>query len=203
MEIKLIFNDLLKQINVLFKKYGFKKQGNTFYKRLNGNWALVSFQRSIKSTSSEIFFTINLGVYSHTIADFFDAEMAEKKPTIADCHWQVRVGDFVGNGQDIWWKVNESTNLTILTQEIESLLIKYALPSIEQLISDEQLENLWCSKLPDQLDFRPKLNLAILLKKSGKIDELKLILKQLEKETEGKATESFFKAVRTDLLEIN
>ena len=91
-------------------------------------------------------------------------EKAKKQPTIADCHWRTRIGDFIGSGQDVWWILNESANLMLLTQEIETLLAAYALPFINQLISNEQLESLWRAKLANQLDFRAKINLAILLK---------------------------------------
>lgn len=201
MDITFILKDLIKNIAILLKEYGYTKIGNTFYKQQSGNWAVLSFQKSTANTKDEIRFTMNVGICSHTIRDFFDSEKSKNKPALDECQWQKRIGDFIANGDDLWWSFNASTDVNFLFQEIKQALINEVLPSIDAHLSDMQLLALWTSgKNAGVTDVQRLIFLAILYKKLGKNDQLVLTLQELEQKAEGKPAASSVKVIKRHLL---
>ena len=201
MDITVMLKDLIKNIAVLLKEYGYTKIGNTFYKQQYGNWAVLSFQKSRANTKDEMRFTMNIGTCSHTIRDFFDSEKSENKPALDECQWQRRIGDFIASGDDLWWSLNASTDVNLLFQEIKQALMNEVLPSIDAHLSDSQLLALWTSgKKSGLTDIQRLIFLAILYKKLGKNDQLALTLQELEQKTQDKPDASSIKVIKQHLL---
>ncbi|MES2217341.1 MAG: DUF4304 domain-containing protein [Pseudomonadota bacterium] len=78
------YKKLLNVIKLVLKNVGYSCKGNLFYTQQKNNWGLIAFQKSLKSTSSEIIFTVNLGVNSATIIHFLQPENNFSKPTFKD-----------------------------------------------------------------------------------------------------------------------
>ncbi|MBX9703201.1 MAG: DUF4304 domain-containing protein, partial [Silvanigrellaceae bacterium] len=182
-----IFNQLINNLKPLFKSHFYLKKGNTFYVTKDNNYGLVAFQKSQKSTRFEIIFTINIGIYSQVIANFFNPACAKSKPTIADCHWIQRIDNILELPYDKWWLIDENSSISELTHEFYNYLEQIFM-EVDKYIKDRDLESLWLSKKsPGITEFNRLRNLSVLLKHSGDIALLKNILNELNKLVEGTA----------------
>lgn len=81
---------------------------------------------------------------------------------------------------DVWWNIDERTNMSDLANELITIFIKEIFPFYHQILSDEGLLNYWKQKKRNGLKIRSEL-IAILLKKLNKIDEMNFLLSQMEK----------------------
>lgn len=184
-----LYKELIKEISSLLKEKGFSRKGNCLYLRKGDNWGLLDFQKSRKSTADEIIFTINLGVCSGRLLEFFSPDLLEKKPSIEACHWRERVGFLLPERQDKWWLVRTTEPLDPLVDELKGCLVRVAIPAIEQHLSDEQLCSEWSSgKSPGLTDIQRLVNFSVLLKVAGADSALREILKELEDKSVGKPT---------------
>lgn len=184
-----IYRDMLNRISLVLKERGYSRKGNIFYVRQNGNWGLIDFQKSRKSSVSETIFTINLGVCSHILAEFFKPEEVGRNPPIDACHWRQRIGMLLPNRDDKWWSITSQTSVEEFIQEIQTCLLDYGVAEIEKYIANEQLVSLWLSdQSPGLTDVQRLMNLSVLLKASGAINQCETVLHQLEKITVGKPT---------------
>ncbi|MDP2174127.1 DUF4304 domain-containing protein [Methylicorpusculum sp.] len=195
-----VYKRLLNLIDPVLKEYGYSRKGNTYYIELNGNWGLINFQKSQKSNSSCVIFTINIGVSLKDLVKFFTPEKAIEKPTIEDCHWRQRIGLLFENRQDKWWSVTEQTLVDELARELNEHLRNTVIPEIERHISNEKLLKLWQSGQSIGLTETQRLiNLSVLLKLSGSNDQLELIIQNLKNISDGKPTAHMVKQHLNDL----
>lgn len=195
-----IFKELIKNVALLLKEHKYKRYGgNVFYTAQQCNWGFIGFQKSQSSTRHEIRFTINLGICSKVLMNFYDPE---KTPSIYECHWNYRIGHLIpAYRNDKWWFINEQTIAEQLIQEIKDNLVNIAIPEIEHNISDEQLQSIWLSgKCTGISDAHRLMNLSVLLKKSGMNSQLKLVLKELQHYVEKQSSASFM--VKQHLLQL-
>ena len=123
------------------KPHGFVRQGKVLRAIDSGNASIVEFQRSDRSSGQEIIFTVNVGV---VCGDLLDAERTTiKKSTIEDAHLRSRLGGFLEPAQDTWWKIDASTDDKSLTTELSQLLVRRAVPYLEQYKHTRALIALW------------------------------------------------------------
>jgi hypothetical protein len=102
------YKHLFNAIGSFLKTHGFTKKGDTFYFLSEGNWGLVSFQKSKGSSKGAVKFTINLGVQSTTLTQVLGSNNSDK-PSIEDCHWKKRIGFLLPQKQDYWWVIEENS----------------------------------------------------------------------------------------------
>lgn len=189
-----LYKELIKEISSLLKEKGFSRKGNCFYLQQGNNWGLLDFQKSRKSTADEVSFTINLGVCSGRLLEFFSPDSLEQKPSIEACQWRERVGFLLPERQDKWWLVRDIEPLASLVDELKGCLVRVAIPAIEQHLSDELLCGEWSSgKSPGLTDIQRLMNLSVLLKVSGADSALRDVMKELEVKSAGKPTASMVK----------
>ena len=188
MRVSELYKELIKEISSLLKEKHFSRKGNCFYLRQGNNWGLIDFQKSRKSSSDEVIFTINVGICSGALLEFFSPELLEKKPSIEVCQWRERLGFLLPDRQDRWWTVREGP-IDSLMAELTSYLLKIAIPEIKAHLDDKQLCNEWLSgKSPGLTDIQRLMNLSVLLKTTGSENSLGVILKELEDKSAGKPT---------------
>lgn len=184
-----LYKELIKEISSFLKSKGYSRKANCFYLRQGKNWGLLDFQKSRKSTVDEVLFTINLGVSSSRLQEFFAPDLLEQKPSIEDCQWRERVGSLLPEHQDKWWLVQGNETFDSLVNEIKSCLVEIAIPELEQHLSDEKLGSVWSSgNSPGLSDIQRLVNLSVLLKMAGADSFLREILKELEDKSAGKST---------------
>ena len=195
------FKDLIKLLKPSLKQLGFSNRGPFFYLHKEHYWGIIGLQKSDESTATQIIYTINIGVCSQTITDFNESLKSDIKPDFDLCQWKIRIGDLIAQGEDIWWKIDERTNLDKVYQEVGNLLINTVLPEMQKYMSDERLMNLWLAKnSPGLTDVQRQINLCILLKKFAKMDQLKEVLARLEHQTEGSSSSSLVSYVKKSLF---
>src|SRR5262249_52151371 len=149
------------------------------------NYALINFQRSVKSNSSTVVFTLNVGVSSGRLLRFSGRQVGFK-PAIEDCHWRLRVGDLLQEAGDKWWTVDLNTPLQPLADLITEVLVNKAVPEIEKHVSDGSLRDLWLSGAsPGLNEFERLKNLSVLLKALGPPDRLEAVLEEMSRLTKG------------------
>lgn len=179
MEATLIFSTLMKEcVKPFLNDKGYSGRGNTYLINMNRNWLVVNFQKSGKSSSKEVLFTINLGVASVILFTFFSN--AIKRPKIEDCHWRQRIGFLLPQHSDVWWTIDSKTKHDKLCNEIIGCLNTYALPAIESFSDDYKLRDLWLSgEAPGLTEIQRLMNLYVLVKKIGPRDILNEIAEEM------------------------
>ena len=184
-----LYKELIKEISSLLKGKGFSRNGNCFYLRLGNNWGLLDFQKSRKSTVDETIFTVNLGICSGRLMEFFSPDLLEQKPSIEICHWRERISLLLPERQDKWWKILSAEPVGFMVEELKDYIVQVAIPAIEQHLSDEQLCSEWLSgKSPGLTDIQRLINLSVLLKAAGADSVLRETLKELWEKSAGKPT---------------
>lgn len=135
------FEAVISGIASHLKSYGFERQGKVLRAINNGNAAIVGFQRSDRSSGHQIIFTVNTGI---VCGDLLDTERTTiEKSTIEDAHLRSRLGSFLDPAQDTWWEIDASTDSESLVEEISQLLLRRAVPYLEQYGHTRALMTLW------------------------------------------------------------
>lgn len=179
------FKQLLREVASELRRHGFTRNGQRFYLQDDGNWGLISFQKSTRSTPLKLMFTVNLGVASARLLRFFPParfRVAEgkAKPLDPECHWRQRLGYVLPEKQDEWWSMTSGTDLDQLAGEIQGYLINLAVPQIQKHISDQALLELWLSGESPGLTQLQRLEyLSVLLKGLGPRRLLEQTLEEL------------------------
>lgn len=137
------FKRILEATYDRLRPLGYVKRGNTFRHIAEGNCGLVDFQRSVKSGSDILVFTINLGVVVDRLLDSRAPEI--NKAAITDAHLRQRIGKFVPDCPDKWWEVTPSADSLSLINELLPVLLNYGVPFVESHLSTEALVALWKS----------------------------------------------------------
>jgi hypothetical protein len=183
------FREAIENIAFTLKECGSSRKDNTFYIRQFENWGLINFQKSRNSSASNVIFTINLGTCSKLLIEFFTPEKINEKPSIEDCHWRQRIGMLLPEHSDKWWSITNQTSIAQFIKEIQDCLHNKGIPEIKRYMANEQLQSLWLSgQSPGLTDIQRLMNLSVLLKASGAIDQLEMVSHQLEKLSKGKPT---------------
>jgi len=188
------YKELINLVDSFLGKKGFLRNGSCFYIKNNKNWGLIDFQKSKNNTDDEIKFTINIGIYSSALFEFFSPDSPEKKPSIEDCHWRMRLGFLLPNNKDLWWIIRKGQSLDSLASELMTYIENLAIPMMMEHISDEKLLNEWLSgKSPGLTDIQRLINLSSLLKIAKMENALHKIIKELESNSIGKPIEFMVK----------
>lgn len=179
------FNRLLNSLGDFLKKRGFKKRGKlTWQLVLNDNLALISLQSNV-SESGFVRLTVNLGVVSKKLVqvlkgiDFFH----KGEPGLSEQAVQTRLGMLMPEKSDLWWEVTED-NVNSVTEVIESALIGYGLPYLEDKSKDGNLLEHWLwvfKNYPDVPNYQVMRFIAVLLYSQGRSNELREVVSVIKK----------------------
>jgi hypothetical protein len=132
---------LVAQIATHLKPQGFLHHGKVLRSIDNGNAAIVEFQRSDRSSSQKIIFTVNLGV---VCGDLLDPERAKiEKSTIEDAQLRMRLGGLLEPPLDAWWEIDAQTDDRALATELSQLIVRRAIPYLDQYKYTPALISLW------------------------------------------------------------
>ncbi len=179
------FKELINNLNPFFKYHNYLKKGNSFYCLKEGNCGLVAFQKSRMSNVSKVIFTINMGIYSRVLVGFFTFNQIKLPPSIEDCHWTRRIKEELSPYHEKWWSIGDHTSIMELTQDVQDYL-KKSITEVDEHISDQKLQLLWLSgQSPGITNLHRLMNLSVLLKYSGDTVQLKSVIHELKKISEG------------------
>ena len=182
---------MLSIIGETLKAEGYSRRGKYFYLRRGRNWGVFQFQSSVKSSSEEVIFTINLGVFSGGLDEFFST-LKSGRPSIESCHWNERIGFLLPDPHDKWWVLTDDDSVrSLVTEEVTRTVISAGLPAIETHISDERLCEVWLTgKAPGLTTTERLVYLSVFLKAKNDVDDLRKVVQELRTVSQGKATES-------------
>jgi len=185
-----LFGALLKDhIEPLMKDVGFLRRGQCFFREGPESWAIINFQRSSKSDSVRILFTVDLGVASKRVCEFFGIQVGEKK-NIDTCQWRQRLGMLTPGGVDHWWSIDTETDIASLGSDLKCIIRDRGIPVIESLSEDAALMGLWMSGVSPGLTRAQRLmNLTALLDSLGPQSELRSVAQELRDFVRGRAVE--------------
>lgn len=182
------YTALIKNIGEYLKGFGFKKKGYTFHFKIDENWVLINFQKSRKSSSERVEFTVNVGIASGVLLEFF-TDNCSTFPTIENVHLRYRLSHFIDGTDDRWWEVDQSTDLSLLANEQINVINASCIDDIKKLALDQSLIDLWQSgKSPGLTEVQRLLHLTALLFKKGKSEQYSLIKNELLEKVKGKST---------------
>ncbi|UIR57851.1 DUF4304 domain-containing protein [Sphingobacterium sp. SRCM116780] len=135
-----ILKEITKSITPFIKEKGYSKKGNSFHLKSNNNFGIINFQKSQDGNKDEAKFTINFGVYSDLLGKVVDFDYDNSKvPDVWSSQWQARIGHFMPDGHDFWWKVQAEDNLYEITSNIIDNIQNIILPEIDKRLTDEGL----------------------------------------------------------------
>ena len=180
------FSKLIKEcLKPLLNESDFKGRNNTFISKKDDVWSLINFQKSRKSSATEIIFTVNVGIASSALFDFYAKVV--KQPTIEDCHYRQRIGFLLPQHSDKWWTINSDTNMETLCEDLKKCLSEYVFIEIEKYSSNSALRDLWLSdKCPGLTDTQRLMNLSVLLKNIGPTDLFNEVVEKMRLATKNK-----------------
>jgi hypothetical protein len=197
MKVEDLYKEMIR--GVIFpplKKLGYTKVKTSFYFRFEGNLGIINFQKSQKSDSSQIVFTVNMGIASKRILNFLSFPEEKQRPLIWDTQLRVRLGHLLWEGHDVWWTINQETTIDTLGPLFLDYVVNYCVPFIQDYITDEALRDLWMTgKSPSLTEFERLLYLSVLLKQTGPIEILETTLNELRQLTFNKPS-----AIRAEIF---
>ena len=91
----------------MLKRHGFRKSVHTWQTRLKGIvplWGVVNLEKHRDNSLHDIRFTINLGVRCSR-----EAWALRWWPGISHCNERIRIGELVGHGPELWWRIVPAT----------------------------------------------------------------------------------------------
>lgn len=188
MNARHLFNQFMKEtIAPIFSENKFFWKGLYFYCKKKGNFGLIHFQKSVKSTSDSVIFTVNVGAVSERVLKFYSKNLGDVEPRIEDCHWRERLG-FLLDAKDRWWKLEDEESLKKIQSEFPQY-INIMIQKLNTTIADEALRDMWLSgRSPGLTDIQRLMNLSVLLNDLGPKESLGPVLKELRELSNGKAT---------------
>lgn len=193
-----VFKQFMEFMKPFMKSHGFTKKNNNFYKRHpQGNIGIINFQKGPNLLGA---FYINVSVYSRVLAEAFLVKIGNNKvkkyPSECDGHWRRRIESLVPEESPYHpkrssyfskigdrWEYDENTNVESFFQKISHLIAEFAIPAIDQRITDEQLKSLWFAIFLEEEDPGSVMlrYLATLLYVSGEEEKLNAVLNRLGK----------------------
>lgn len=189
MKVSDLYKKLLAIVSSELGKHDYSRKGARFYLSKNSNWGVIEFQKSNKSDADRIVFTVNIGVCSKALLDFF-SESGATAPSIEDCQFRQRLGFLLSSKDDRWWSLTAETDVEFIGLEISTAIVNFAVPEILENICDAALVKRWLSDdSPGLTDIQRLMNLSVLLKLSGDNARLSEVIQELAEKSAGKSVE--------------
>lgn len=167
------FDQILKNIiNPFFNENGFKKNGNTFNKKINDLVQVASIQKSKWNSQTNISFTINVG-FLITEIYLEDLNHIPKFIREYDCHINFRLGNFI-YGNDYWYEINTNTK----REKLEIQIYNDLHDSLKTIfLSIINMENLKEFILSNQIIRTTTINKIKIFLKTNEFEKAKELLK--------------------------
>ncbi len=131
-DFKIEFETLVKEVVApIFQGLDFKKNGNNFYREINGIGQAFNFQQSQWNSKDDKTFVFNLGLIDkETYSEIYKKELP-KFPKEYDCEIRLRLGHLMNKG-DKWYDLNQRTDFSKLKEQINKDLKTFAVPFYEK-----------------------------------------------------------------------
>ena len=143
---------VLTHMQEVLKPERFRKKQSLFWLEHDDVVLFVQLQSSRMSTKDYLRATVNLGIFSKTVAE---AVGNTHEPNIYEAHWDQRIGQLFPAPHDKWWHIHKDKDAELAGREIAAFMKIKALPVMEGLASTDSLKALWeTGRSPGQTDFQ-------------------------------------------------
>lgn len=142
-ELEEKFTAIVGSVAAGLRPLGFRKLGQRFRRDTDGNVSLVEFQRSAASDQHMIKFTLNVGVVSGRLLNALNPDSILQKVGSSEAHLRQRIGFFLHPPTDHWWALTSGTDTRVIAAEITSLVVRAAVPYLNEHGTDQSLLALW------------------------------------------------------------
>lgn len=212
-----IFKQFMEFMKPFMKSHGFSKKNNNFFKRHpQGNIGTINFQKDRWGSEFTINVSTYSYALAEFFLSYNGEREVKKYPSGWDGHWCTHIGNLIPSSERVnlanskslrdidkrlhgylWWRCSYfMPNFTVynvdakeLFDEISPLIAKFAIPAIDQYLTDEQLKNFWLSR-----EDIGNTRLATLLMLSGEKEKLKIVLNKLLKDVQDPSGSKWLKA---------
>ena len=166
-----LYSQLLASIGKRLNPLGFRKHGGKFLRKVSFGSLVISFQKSLKSTKDDIYFTADISILHTGLAKRL-ADLGFS--TMVSSHYRQRVGLLLSPPRDQWWRISGSVKPCVLESDVWNVLENHAVPDLLQFKSEDALRDLWQSgRSPGLTEGQRIICLAALLKEMGRELELR------------------------------
>lgn len=114
---------------------GFRRRGRSLILTKGRRKGILEFQKSTKSTSYQIVFTINILVMYKELSDHFQAQ--------GGAHFSERIGAYLPGRPDKWWLIDDDVDVEVLCDELNGLIEAVVLPRVLSVMDNDGLIDLW------------------------------------------------------------
>ncbi len=123
----------------ILSRLGFRRAAPHFWRVVNGLSQCVNFQASAWGSREAGRFTINLGISSPALFEGFTGRRFPKEPAAALWPVNTRIGFVMPERRDLWWDVDETTDVTRVGDQVATALSDYAVPWLQKLATRRDL----------------------------------------------------------------
>lgn len=134
---------ILQEMCSVLKPAGFTKRAKTFVRSPSDVIQFVNLQSSVSSTRNFVKVTVNLSVFSCLLADLLSEDEITARPGVCVSHWLQRIGYFMSERNDYWWRINTDEEAAAAGKQIAQVLAEHGLPMLDKLSSTAELKALW------------------------------------------------------------
>jgi hypothetical protein len=177
-----VFQSALVSVRAFMKGKGFRAKGMLFYRRVDdGNWQLLSLQRSQSSTTATTSVAINYGVYSARVGRKLQEDEAAALD-IWKAHWRRRVR---AEDREKWFEIVASDAAEAVAATLIATL-EETLSELGRYERDEALRDEWLSgSSPGLTAMQRLLYLSILVSEIGPAERLPQVVADLRSSVSG------------------
>jgi hypothetical protein len=118
--------------------HGFGGRSSTFSRPVGDVVHLVQLQGADDNSSEGARFTVNVAVWVPALS-------TGTTPSVADAHWQVRLGLLGPERADRWWEANDLAMADAAALDIVAWVQAFALPALARIQHARDLVALWKS----------------------------------------------------------
>jgi hypothetical protein len=178
--------------------HGFRRSAPNYWRLVDGLSQCVNFQASAWGSQEAGRFTINLGVSSPALCEGFIGRMFPKVPAAALWPVSARIGFVTQEPRDLWWDVDDSTDVATLGRQVADALQIHAVPWFQSLATRKALIDAFEHRralLDGVFPAQVPLVLAILAAEDGDVTRARSILGAALEEWRGKPFEETVRRV--------
>jgi hypothetical protein len=118
---------------------GFRRSAPHYWRFVDGLSQCVNFQASAWGSREAGRFTIDLGISSPALFEAFVGRRFPKEPAAARWPVNARIGIVTPAQRDLWWDVDETTDLAVLGDHVADTLQNFAVPWFQGLATRKDL----------------------------------------------------------------
>jgi len=177
---------------------GFRRSAPNYWRRVDGLSQCVNFQASAWGSKEAGRFTINLGISSPALFEGFVGRTFPKVPAAALWPVNARIGFVTPGHRDLWWDVDESTDIARLGEQVADTLQNHAVPWFQSLATRKELVHAFehrRASLGEVFPAQIPLVLAIFAAEDGEVTRARSILGSALDDSRGKPFEETVRRV--------